>query len=98
MSVEIISKIGGFHYHIHPHWDSKTHSQKHKIVETGDLFKTERGAMRKVKRILKQRKKEYLEKYKKRRRLKPVVKRCRTKPVIKSNVWTQLNIQGESLQ
>jgi len=93
MSVEIISAIGNFRYHITPFWDYDTHIQKYKILETGDSFKTERGAIRKVKRIIKRKKKEYRESHPKYRcRTKPVVKRRRTKPAKKRNVWVQVNI------
>ena len=95
MSVEIISAIGKFRYHVLPFWDSKICKQEYKIVETGDTFKSERGAVRKVMRILKKRKAEYRKSHPKQRYR---VKRRRMKPVKnKKEVWVELNIQEEQL-
>ena len=95
MSVEIISAVGEFRYHVLPFWNSKVCKQEYQIVETGDTFKSERGAVRKIMRVLKKRKAEYRETHPKQRNR---VKRRRIKPVKnKREVWVELNIQEEQL-
>jgi hypothetical protein len=93
MSVKIISRYGNFRYHItSQYWDSRILDYRYRIIETGDTFKTERGALRKVNRLMKRKKKLFREAHPDWECFvtKEPIKRRRLKPVNTKNVWVQI--------
>ena len=97
MSTLVISRVGDFSVRIDQIWDRTRNCPCYKNMRTSRVFKTQKGAIKNAKKILKNDRASYIPPPNKvkRCRTKPVkVKRRRLKPVkTNHNVWVQMNIQ-----